>query len=99
MERIAKANKYAQEKIQQKIEFDKQRGEQIAEEKRQMLETRFAVRRQAEQQKRAMLETVEKMKKKGNFTKDDLAELGLVDNDGGDVPQVVMEDPEEEQAQ
>lgn len=47
-----------------------------------------------------MLETVEKMKKKGNFTKEDLAELGLVDNDGGDVPQVVMEDPEnEDQAQ
>ena len=34
-------------------------------EKSDMLETRFAVRRQAEQQKRAMLQTVEKMKKKG----------------------------------
>jgi len=49
-------------------------------EKKQMLETRFAVRRQAEQQKQAMLLTVEKMKKKGNFTKADLALLGL----GGD---------------
>lgn len=49
VERIAKANKYAQDKIKQKIEFDKQRGDQIAEEKRSMLETRFAVRRQAEQ--------------------------------------------------
>ena len=45
VERIAKANKYAQGKIQQKIEFDKQRGDQIMEEKKNMLETRFAVRR------------------------------------------------------
>jgi hypothetical protein len=27
VERIAKANKYAQDKIKQKIEFDKQRGD------------------------------------------------------------------------
>ena len=46
-------------------------------EKADMLETRFAVRRQAEQQKRAMLQTVEKMKKKGQFSKSDLAALGL----------------------
>jgi len=46
-------------------------------EKCDMLETRFAVRRQAEQQKRAMLQTVEKMKKKGQFSKSDLAALGL----------------------
>jgi len=45
-----------------------------------MLETRFAVRRQAEQQKRAMLITVEKMKKKGKFNKEDLAVLGLDDD-------------------
>lgn len=45
-----------------------------------MLETRFAVRRQADQQKRAMLKTVEMMKKKGNFSKDDLAMLGLLDD-------------------
>ena len=43
-----------------------------------------------------MLETVEKMKKKGNFSKDDLAELGLVDNDPADMPPVVLEDPENE---
>jgi hypothetical protein len=61
-----------------------------------MLETRFAVRRQAEQQKRAMLETVEKMKKKGNFSKDDLAELGFHDNDTADIPPTVEEDPENE---
>ena len=46
-------------------------------EKSDMLDTRFAVRRQAEQQKRAMLQTVEKMKKKGQFSKADLAALGL----------------------
>lgn len=43
-----------------------------------------------------MLETVEKMKKKGNFSKDDLAQLGLVDNEGTDMPPVVVEDPENE---
>ena len=43
-----------------------------------------------------MLETVEKMKKKGNFSKEDLAELGLVDNEGTDMPPVVVEDPENE---
>lgn len=43
-----------------------------------------------------MLETVEKMKKKGNFSKDDLAELGLGDNEGTEIPPVVEEDPEYE---
>jgi len=45
-----------------------------------------------------MLETVEKMKKKGKFTKEDLAELGFVDNENGDIPPV-PEDDEEDQAQ
>ena len=43
-----------------------------------------------------MLETVEKMKKKGNFSKDDLAELGFHDNDTADIPPTVEEDPENE---
>ena len=79
--RIARANKYQANRIKQKIDFDKQRGEQLMAEKKNMLDTRFAVRRQAEQQKRAMLETVEKMKKKGNFSKHDLKALGLVDEE------------------
>ena len=45
-----------------------------------------------------MLETVEKMKKKGKFTKEDLAELGFVDNENVDIPPV-PEDDEEDQAQ
>lgn len=42
-----------------------------------MLETRFAVRRQAEQQKNVLVKTVEQMKKKGNFDKNELAKLGI----------------------
>ena len=77
VERIARANRYQAQLIKTKIDFDKVRGEQIMKEKADMLDTRFAVRRQAEQQKRAMLQTVEKMKKKGQFSKADLAALGL----------------------
>jgi hypothetical protein len=46
--RIARANKYQANRIKQKIDFDKQRGEQLMAEKKNMLDTRFAVRRQAE---------------------------------------------------
>jgi len=48
-----------------------------------------------------MLETVEKMKKKGNFTKEDLAELGFTDHDMGDNENIppVLEDENEDQAQ
>lgn len=42
-----------------------------------MLDTRFAVRRQAEKQKLEMMKTVEHMKKKGKFDKDELAKLGI----------------------
>ena len=42
-----------------------------------MLETRLAVRRQAEQQKNVLVKTVEQMKKKGNFDKGALARLGI----------------------
>ena len=77
VERIARANRYQAQLIKTKIDFDKVRGEQIMKEKADMLDTRFAVRRQAEQQKRAMLQTVEKMKKRGQFSKADLAALGL----------------------
>lgn len=65
------------------------------DEKKAMLETRFAVRRQAEQQKRAMLETVEKMKKKGNFSKEDLAELGFADINQADIDPVPEEENED----
>jgi hypothetical protein len=48
-------------------------------EKKELLEARFSVRREAEKQKRDLMEKVEKLKKKGDFSKDKLAELGLVD--------------------
>lgn len=51
-------------------------------EKKELLETRFQVRRQAEKQKRDLLEKVERMKKKGEFNKEQLAALGLEDFDG-----------------
>ena len=43
--RIAKANEYQALKIKQKIEFDQQRGEAFMAEKKELLETRFTVRR------------------------------------------------------
>lgn len=46
--RIARANKYQANKIKQKIDYDQQRGQQLMAEKKNMLDTRFAVRRQAE---------------------------------------------------
>ena len=50
--RITKANEYQNQKIKQKIEFDQQRAEAISAEKAEMLDTRFAVRREAEKEKR-----------------------------------------------
>ena len=61
----------------QKIELDKIKGEQLQAEKRNMLETRFAVRRQAEKQKMSLMKTVELMKNKGKFDKDELQKLGI----------------------
>lgn len=77
VERIARANLYTQKKIMQKIEFDKQKCEALLAEKAAMLETRFAVRRQADQQKMKLLKTVEEMKKRGRFDKSELAKLGI----------------------
>ena len=42
-----------------------------------MLDTRFAVRRQAEKQKMQLLKTVELMKKRGQFDTDELARMGI----------------------
>lgn len=80
VQRIYKANKYAQEVIKKKIEEDDARGKKLQEEKSMALETRLTIRRQAEKQKKEMLEKVEKLKQQGNFNKDKLAELGLVDS-------------------
>lgn len=48
VERINKANRYAAQKVKDKIEFDKARGEAIQKEKADALSTRFMVRRQAD---------------------------------------------------
>ena len=77
VQRIARANACHQRKIMEKIELDKRKGEQLAQEKRNMLETRFAVRRQAEKQKMELMKTVEQMKNKGKFDKDELQKLGI----------------------
>ena len=50
-------------------------------EKKDLLEHRFSVRREAEKQKRTLMEKVERMKKKGEFNNNMLAELGLADTD------------------
>ena len=57
--------------------MDKLKGEQIMKEKADMLESRFAVRRQAEKEKRELMDNVEQLKKKGNLNKQELAKLGL----------------------
>lgn len=49
VERISRANAYQQKKIMQKIELDKIKTDALMAEKANMLETRFAVRRQADQ--------------------------------------------------
>ena len=51
----------------------------IQSEKAEMLDTRFAVRREADKEKRQLIEAVEKMKKKGQFSNNDLKQLGLND--------------------
>jgi uncharacterized protein YfeS len=77
VERIARANAYQQKKIMEKIELDKLKTEALMAEKASMLQTRFAVRRQADQQKSKLMKTVELMKKKGRFDKEELAKLGI----------------------
>lgn len=77
VERINKANQYAAAKVKEKIELDKKRGEDLQREKERALQTRFAVRRQADAQKREMLAKVEQLKKRGKISHNDLALLGL----------------------
>lgn len=48
VERIAKAQEYKKNKILEKIEFDNERSTSLKKEKEKLLETRFAVRREAD---------------------------------------------------
>lgn len=77
VERIAKAQNYKKQKILEKIEFDNLKTEHLRKEKAKLLETRFAVRRQADQQKQQILEAFEGMKKKGKFDPTALSTLGM----------------------
>ena len=68
-------------KVKQKIDFDMMKGDQLQQEKAQVMETRFQVRRQADRQKRELVEQVERLKKKGKIGREDLLTLGLIEDD------------------
>ncbi len=63
--------------------------EHVKKEKEKLMETRFAVRREAEKQKQTILGAFENMKKKGKIDNQELAKLGL------DLE--IKEDPQQEQ--
>ena len=46
--RIAKAQEYQKVKVLEKIQYDNQRSEHLRREKEKLLDTRFAVRREAD---------------------------------------------------
>ena len=48
VDRITKANEYKKAKILEKIEFDNIKGDHIKKEKGKLMETRFAVRKEAD---------------------------------------------------
>jgi hypothetical protein len=48
VERITRATEYHKAKILEKIEFDSLKGEHVKKEKGKLMETRFAVRREAD---------------------------------------------------
>jgi hypothetical protein len=61
----------------EKIEFGNMKSEHLKKEREKLLETRFAVRREADKQKQTILEAFEGMKKKGKIDNTQLAKLGL----------------------
>jgi len=63
--------------VLEKIEFGNMKTEHVKREKEKLMETRFAVRREAEKQKQTILEAFETMKKKGKIENSELAKLGL----------------------
>jgi hypothetical protein len=48
VDRISRANEYKKQKILEKIEYDNMKANQVSREKEKLMETRFAVRREAE---------------------------------------------------
>lgn len=77
VERISKAQDYKKTKVLEKIEFGNMKTEHVKKEKEKLMETRFAVRREAEKQKQSILGAFENMKKKGKIDNLQLAKLGL----------------------
>lgn len=77
VQRISKANEYKKAKILEKIEFGNMKGEHIRKEKGKLMETRFAVRKEADKQKQTILNAFESMKKKGKIDNTSLQKLGL----------------------
>ena len=67
VDRISKAQDYKKTKILEKIDYDNEKSALLRREKEKLLETRFAVRREADKQKATILEAIEAMKKKGKI--------------------------------
>ena len=88
VQRITKANEYKKGKILEKIEFGNMKGEHIRKEKGKLMETRFAVRKEADKQKQTIMNAFESLKKKGKIDNTSLQRLGL------DIQ--IKEDPNEE---
>lgn len=65
--RIAKAQEYQKQKVLEKIDYDNSRSAHLRKEREKLLETRFAVRREANKQTQQILEAFETMKKKGRI--------------------------------
>lgn len=57
------------------------RGDQLRLEKDYLMETRLAVRKQADRQKRELVARVDRLKRKSKIGRRDLVNLGLVDDD------------------
>ena len=77
VERIARAQNYKKQKILEKIEFDNLKSEHVRHEKAKLLDSRFAVRREADKQKHQILEAFETLKKKGKIDPQSLQSLGI----------------------
>jgi hypothetical protein len=77
VERISKAQEYKKAKVLEKIEFDNMKTEHVKKEREKLMETRFAVRREAEKQKSIIMNAFESMKRKGKIDNKELSKLGL----------------------
>lgn len=77
VERIQRAQDYKKQKVMEKIEYGNAKSEHVKREKDKLMETRFAVRREAEKQKETIMGAFESMKKRGKVDNQHLQKLGL----------------------